>query len=77
MGVYKEILYFLNGKPASKEVIAKRKAKLSRKYVTEKRYFEAPLTEEEKEVRRIEAINTSNAFARMRQDREDLEARHG
>jgi len=73
----KEIIYILNGKSSTKKDIDKRKAKKVKTYITEKRYYEAPLTVEERKVKETEAYNTSRAFQRIREDREDLEARHG
>jgi hypothetical protein len=73
----KEIIYILNGKSSTKKDIAKRKSKKVKTYITEKRYYEAPLTEEERKVKETEAYNTSRAFQRIREDRADLEARHG
>jgi hypothetical protein len=71
----KTILYFLNGKPVDKKAVTERKGKLSR--VVEEKHFTAPLTKEEEEQERVKATNASNYFNRMREDREDLEARHG
>lgn len=73
----KTILYYLNGKPTTKEAITKRKAELSRKETVEHRFFEAPLTTEEKKEKEVAANNASDYFRKQREYREDLEARHG
>ena len=74
----KQIIYFMNGKKVERAVIAKRKnKKLKEKYVTEHIYYEAPLTKKEKEEKRLEIIRNVNAFRKLQEQREDLEARHG
>lgn len=74
----KHIEYFLNGKEVSKSVITKRKnKKLDEVVLTEQRYYDAPLTKKEKADKDADFLRASKAFASLREQREDLEARHG
>jgi hypothetical protein len=73
----KYIKYFINGKEVDKKTIQKRKGKLFSVVVVEKKYYEAPLTEQEKEERTIAAKNASKFFNELRETREDQEKYHG
>lgn len=74
----KRIKYFLNGKEVTKSVITDRaKKKLTSIDIITEKYYESPLTEEEENTRRLDAINSSRAFQQMRELREDSEKYHG
>lgn len=74
----KYIKYYLNGKEVKKEIVAARKGKTLESIDTiVKKYYEAPLSEKEKEEKQKEAINSMKAWSSLREAREDLEARHG
>jgi len=78
MKTERNITYYINGVKTTKNDIAKRKdKKLSSTIVTTSKYYTAPLNKEEKAKRNQDAINSSNYFDKLREQREDLEARHG
>ena len=74
----KHIEYFLNRKLVSKNVITKRKNKtLDEVVLVETRFYNAPLNKKEKEEEKIEHERSDKAFREIREQREELEARHG
>lgn len=78
MATTKSTIYYLNGKKVDKSTITKRKNKklCDIEIITEK-YYEAPLTESEKDERQKTAINASKYFTELREMREEQEKYHG
>lgn len=68
--------YFINGKKADLKTIKSRKGKIVSTIVTEQKYYEAPLTEQEKEEKAIASRNSMKFFQEMRDLREDQEKFH-
>ncbi len=72
----KQIRYFLNGESVTKDVIAKRKAKLDGTVTVVKKYYKAPFTAEEIEKNRKRGLSESKYFSDIRENREDMEKFH-
>jgi hypothetical protein len=74
----KVIEYYLNGKKVTKEELMKRKDRYisSAPHIIERKYYSAPLTDAEKEAKRKQNLADHDYFARMREDREEMERRN-
>lgn len=66
-----------HGKEMPYNSIKKRNGKLNKVTIVTSKFYTCDLTEEEREIKHKRALATSAYFERMREDREELEKRHG
>ena len=74
----KVIEYFLNGKQVTRAELMKRKDRKvsAAPHIIERKYYSAPLTDQEKDEKLKQSIATHDYFSKMREDREEMEKRN-